>query len=219
MYAVIQYAFEPASFRVAQYTHIEQLDLLHPDLPTNPPFTEFLAKHLLSRTAARESVVALVLSATYLPSQLDTMRGLAGKQSLAMSVFLSSDNSEMHTVFYRTAGQGQRHVSIMDLHFALADSLGPLESLEPAQLQAAHAAEKRLQEELRLWDPATWSSVLQQRLESRKALDTWLLVDSLMGQVALVAARQLVLKKGLHWLELSPEQLQTANNRGDLQQR
>lgn len=83
MHAVFQYVIEPG-FVV---NHIEplQLDLLHPDLLTNPTFTEFLAKNLLSRTAAR-SVVALVLSAAYLHSQLDTMRGLAGKQSLEMSV-------------------------------------------------------------------------------------------------------------------------------------
>lgn len=117
----------------------------------------------------------------------------------------------MHTVFHRPAGLW-RPASIEDLSSALAESLGPLEPLQPAQLQEAHAAEKRLREQLRLWDAAIWSSVLQQRLESKKADGEWLLVDSLMGPPALAAARQLVLKKGLQWFELSPDQLQAAND-------
>jgi hypothetical protein len=84
--------------------------------------------------------------------------------------------------------------------------------LQPAELQDAQAVEKRLQQDLRLWDPATWASVLQQRLESKRAYEMYILVDSLMGPPALAAARQLVLKKGLSWIELTPEQLQAASD-------
>lgn len=192
-----------------------QLDALHPDVLVNTTTTEFLAKSLVSRAAKRQDVAALALSATYLPSQLATIADLAGKQQLDMQVYISADNSTLHAVVSvrRGMSEGPEQEPTVGsspaaaVEAALSAVLGPMVPLSPAKLHKARTAESTLQQQLRLWDPATWSLVLQQKLEARGAY-TALAVRSLMGPPALQAARQLVTKKGLYWLELQPGQMQ-----------
>lgn len=192
-----------------------QLDELHPDVLVNSTITEFLAKNLLSRAAKRQDVAALALSATYLPSQLATFVDLAGKQQLDMQVYISADNSTLHAVVSvrRGMSEGPEQEPTVGpsiaaaVEAALSAVLGPMVPLAPAKLHEARTAESSLQQQLRLWDPATWSLVLQQKLEARSAYSA-LAVRSLMGPPALQAARQLVSKKGLYWLDLQPGQMQ-----------
>jgi hypothetical protein len=193
------------------------IDKLHPDLLTKSNFMEFLAKNLISKGAKRQGVEALMLSAAYLPSQLNIMRDLAAKQSVELSVYLNSSNGTMHSIFQGlqpalapTEDQHKQQFSASDVKSALVSSLGPLEPLSNARLQVAQMAEQGLQQQLRLWDPATWSLVLQQQLESGSACKPFLAVRSLMGAPALQAAQQLVEKKGLGWLEVPEDLLQAA---------
>jgi hypothetical protein len=196
-------------------TQIKPLQLyqIHPDLLTNTAFTEFLMQNLISRSATRQGIKALVLSAPYLPAQLFTMQDLAAKQSVGVSLFLSSDSSTLHTAFYRQQPsaladdqqdepQDPPELDVSGLEQALGRALGPIQPLPYSRLQVAETAEQSLKRQLRLWDPATWSSVLQQQLESRHSCTSYLAIRSLMGPPALQAAQKLVEKKGLYWLEL-----------------
>jgi hypothetical protein len=206
-----------------------QLDQLQPDLLANTTFTEFLAQQLISRTATRQGIKALVLSAPYLPSQLFTMKALAAKQSVESSLYVSSDSSTLHTVLYRlqhaapaALQQGQQDqqdlpqgLAVSDLEQALSGVLGPIQPLPPARLQVAVAAEQSMRRQLRLWDPATWSSVLQQQLESRRSHWPYLAIRSLMGPPALQAAQQLVERKGLYWLEVPADAINSSNGKSD----
>jgi hypothetical protein len=182
------------------------VERLHPDNLTggvgNTALTQFLAQNLNTRSAKRQGVVALVLSAVYLPSQLDVMHALAGNQQLDYAVHLSKNDSAMHVVFHTVRDEQQENPSEDDIHSALEAALGPLQLMPAARLQAAHNAERRLQQQLRLWDSATWSAALQQRLESRRSGSPWLAIRSLMGPPALQAAQKLVEKKRLQWLEV-----------------
>jgi hypothetical protein len=197
------------------------VDKLRPDLLTKNNFMEFLAKNLISKGAKRQGVEALVLSAAYFPSQLDVMRELAAKQSVGLSVYLNANNGTLHCAFqtlqpapaiikdhHQQQQQQQRQFSASDIKSALVSSLGPLQPLPCARLQAAQMAEQGLRQQLRLWDPATWSVVLQQQLESGSACNPFLAVRSLMGPPALQAAQRLVEKKGLTWLEVPEDLLQ-----------
>lgn len=184
-----------------------QLDNLHPDVLTNPIFGEFLAKTLMSKDARRSGTIAMALSAAYLPSQIDTMRDLADKQYMQTSAYISSDSSTLHVMVRKSTDDASQQHSPKALQAALAAAVGPLAPLSDNRLQVARMAERSLQHQLRLWDAATWSSVLQQKLESNNRSSSMLAVRSLMGPPALQAAQRLVTKKGLHWLELQEDQL------------
>lgn len=187
------------------------VERLHPDHLTNTTITEFLTQNLMSRAAKRQGVVALVLSAVYLPSQLDVMHALAGNQVVQIdySVHLSKDNSAMHVVFHKVPDEQQLEPIADDLTSALEAALGPLQPLPAARLQAAHIAERSLRRQLRLWDAATWNDVLQQHLLTRpgRRAANWLAIRNLMSPPALQAAQKLVEKKRLHWLEVPEGQI------------
>lgn len=184
-----------------------QVEQLHPDLLTKPTFTEFLAKNVISRAAKRQGVIAMVLSAPCLPSQLQYMEDLANKQSVGLDIYLSRRlNSALHAVF--TTVRAQQYSSTA-LQSALEAALGSLQSLADAKLQVAEPAEQSLQQQLRLWEPSIWSTVLQQKLQSYKyGAHSWLVARSLMGPPALQAARKLVEKQGLHWTEVQEKEVQ-----------
>jgi hypothetical protein len=198
-------------------TEIVQLDVerLHPDNLTggvgNTNLTQFLAQNLNTRAAKRQGVVALVLSAVYLPSQLDVMHALAGNQLVPIGYAVYLSTSAMHVVFHNI--QDEQQPSTEDIASAIGAALGPLQPLSEARLQEARMAERSLRQQLRLWDAASWNAVLQQHLLTRpgRRAAPWLAIRSLMAPPALQAAKQLVEKTvqpyRLRWLELPESEM------------
>jgi hypothetical protein len=202
-----------------QQAHPSQL---HPDTLDKSALGVLLSKQLSARVAGVACVSGMLLSATFLPSQLDTMADLAGKLGARMQLLHGGGPAAtLHVLLTKRyaataeaapggdAGASEDEADELP-HIAAAlerELRATLQRVTHDDLQSARAAERALQQQLRLFDAATWASVLSQQLMSRKALRHQLAVRSLMGPAALSAARRLVEKSGLQWVELQPQQV------------
>jgi hypothetical protein len=144
------------------------------------------------------------------------MADLASKQRLSTRVLLSSGSSTsaaMHVVFAREPEEGDAHCVAQDdggraavLQTALGGNV-KLQPLTPVRLQAARMAEQALQRQLRLFDPASWTSVLQASVMTARGRP-FAAVRSLVSPAAAEAARELVDRLSLCWVEVEADQMQ-----------
>jgi hypothetical protein len=175
-------------------------------------------------------VAALVLSAPYLPSQLEAFHAKAAKVQHSLAVLVGA--SELHvvvsklpweeeddlpdgqsndgTVSLRAAAaaqqqQQQQHQQVMPAwQQVLLDGLGQAQLLEPGQLAAVEDAEAALLVQQRLFSSAVWNEAAQQ-LKAKHCLLPWLAVLAVVNGKQLRSLRGLVAAQGLH---LAVEDLQ-----------
>lgn len=154
-----------------------QLEDLRPANLTKPAMLGFLQLSLRTRAAVKQGVQCMVLSsASYLPSQLDTISSLADGISIRTTCCISTTSIHILLMPSALAGLfgGDQHQRFADITRTSCELLTPtLEEVQllPAErLAAATAAERTLNRHLRLWHPPTWGETLQQVLQSRHGM-------------------------------------------------
>jgi hypothetical protein len=175
-------------------------------------------------------VCAIVLSAPYLPSQLEAFHATAAKLQHSMAVLVGS--SELHVVVSKLPWED----ADSDFHHAQSDSsssssshaqqqqqqqlemmppwqqvllqaLGPAALLDPAQLAAAEDAEAALLAQRRLFNTAVWNAAAQQ-LQSKHCLLPWLAVLAAVHDEQIGSLRAMAATLGLHLAVEDMKQLQ-----------
>jgi hypothetical protein len=176
-----------------------------------------------NRVSVLLQVRALVLSAPYLPSQLEAFHATAAKLQHSLAVLLGA--SELHVVVSQlpweeddelahdahasedelgqepsrtqAAQQQQQQQQRMPAwQQVLLDAVGPALLLEPGQLAAAEDAEEALLVQQRLFSAAVWSAAAQQ-LNAKHCLLPWLAVLAVVGGEQLRSLRALAASQGL----------------------
>uniref|UniRef100_A0A383VP96 Uncharacterized protein n=1 Tax=Tetradesmus obliquus TaxID=3088 RepID=A0A383VP96_TETOB len=186
---------------------------LHPLSLSASAFTLLLQSQLLSKAATRAEVRALVLSAPYLPSQLEAFHATAAKLRHSLAVLLGA--SELHVVVSQLPWQGddeddddgssssssdceqQQQQRMPPWQRVLLYGLGPARLLEPGQLAAAEDAEDALLAQRRLFSAAVWNAAAQQ-LQAKHCLLPWLAGLAVVNGQQLGSLRGLAAAQGLH---------------------
>lgn len=187
---------------------------LHPAYITRAALVQYLQSQLVSRQAAKQLVQAIVLNGPYLPSQIDMMSDIADKLQLHTTCFISKH--QLHVVISRqpalqtaagdsSRSEQQQHPELSWIRLLSSELGANIQPLLEGRLQAARDAEQLLIEQLRLYSPVVWSSALQQKLLTRKRVQTVVAVRSLMSPASLASVRELVNKVGLFMLEVERE--------------
>jgi hypothetical protein len=170
-------------------------------------------------------VAALLLSAPYLPSQLEALHEKVAKLQHSLAVLVGA--SELHVVVSKlpweeedddmfddqldvdtarcTVQQQQQQQQRMPAwQQVLLDGLGPAQLLDPGHLAAAEEAEEALLAQQRLFSTAVWNAAAQQ-LQAKHCLLPWLAVLAVVNGEQLRSLRGLAATQGLH---LAVEDLQ-----------
>jgi hypothetical protein len=170
-------------------------------------------------------VAALVLSAPYLPSQLEALHEKVAKLQHSLAVLVGA--SELHVVVSKlpweedddlfndqvdvdTATctvqqqQQQQQQRMPAWQRVLLDGLGQAHLLDPGHLAAAEEAEEALLAQQRLFSTAVWNAAAQQ-LQAKHCLLPWLAVLAVVNGEQLRSLRGLAATQGLH---LAVEDLQ-----------
>ncbi|WIA33995.1 hypothetical protein OEZ86_012380 [Tetradesmus obliquus] len=188
---------------------------LHPLSLSASAFTLLLQSQLLSKAATRAEVRALVLSAPYLPSQLEALHATAAKLRHSLAVLLGA--SELHVVVSQLPWQDddeddddgssssssdceqqqQQQQRMPPWQRVLLDGLRPARLLEPGQLAAAEDAEDALLAQRRLFSAAVWNAAAQQ-LQAKHCLLPWLAGLAVVNGQQLGSLRGLAAAQGLH---------------------
>jgi hypothetical protein len=171
-------------------------------------------------------VRALVLSAPYLPSQLEAFHATAAKLQHSLAVLVG--RSELHVVVSQLPWQDDADSDLDDndddcassgqeqqqqqqqmplWQQVLLDALRPACLLDPGQLVAAEDAEAVLLAQRRLFNTAVWNAAAQQ-LQAKHCLLPWLSGVAVMSGEQLRSLRGLAATQGLHLAVEDMQELQ-----------
>ncbi|KAF6253719.1 hypothetical protein COO60DRAFT_394808 [Scenedesmus sp. NREL 46B-D3] len=181
---------------------------LHPLSLSSGAFGLLLQSLLLSKAAKRAEVRALVLSAPYLPSQLEAFHATAAKQRHSLAVLVGS--SELHVVVSQLPWEEdelggdessdnatQQQQWMPGWQQVVMDALGQASLLDPGRLAAAEDAEEALLAQRRLLSTAAWNAAAQQ-LKAKHCLLPWLAGLAVVSDEQLRSLRGLAATHGLH---------------------